>query len=93
IDEFHYQDVVEVMYTASQDTGKGSANAYLRQLKATVKAGLSSGATSDGKQVEGFLVLSLVNGGNKQYPATKSAAQGFLSVARTKVREAKGHRR
>lgn len=89
IDEFHYQDVVDVMYTASQDTGKGSANAYLRQLKAMIKAGFSTGATSDGKQAEGFLVLSLVNGGNKQYPATKTAAQGFLSVARSKVREAK----
>lgn len=92
IDEFHYQDVVEVTYMASQETGRGSVNAYLRQLNAKIRAKLLSEATRDGKPVEGFLVLSLVNGGNKQYPATKSAAQGFLSVARTKVREAKGRR-
>ncbi|AFM26051.1 zinc ribbon domain-containing protein [Desulfomonile tiedjei] len=91
-DEFHYQDVVEVTYMASQETGRGSVNAYLRQLNAKIRAKLLSEATRDGKPVEGFLVLSLVNGGNKQYPATKSAAQGFLSVARSKVREAKGRR-
>jgi hypothetical protein len=89
IDEFHYQDVVEITYTASQQTTKSVFSASrLRQREPKPPAVTQRGE----EQIEGFLVLSLVNGVVKQYPTTKNSAQGFLSVARGKVREAKARR-
>jgi len=92
VDEFHYQDVVEVTYTASQETGRRSVDGYLRLAKDKIKGAISSEGTPEHRQIEGYLVLSLVNGGNKYYPTTKTAAQNFLQVARENVREAKARK-
>ena len=64
-------------------------NGSVKSVKHRLKGVTEQSRTDTEIPIEGYLVLSLVNGQRKEYPTGRDAVENFLSVAREKVRRSK----
>jgi len=89
VEEFHYQDVVEIKYNPRSYPPVSGKSISLDGIRGKLAQNDASNAPDEQLPVEGYLVLSLVNGEKKEYPAAKNTVTNFVQLAREKVRAAK----